>query len=164
MTTLAGRTGVTHASPGRSGGGNRADLVGWVRRLSDSAEGVRAAAATPGADAAIAAAIGHIETALENLERGTDEMEALARARLTRATVLLGDPWNDVVVARTAHDFQDLARALANARRACEKLGRSVGPVLAELGGLITTDACRRFWVPMPISVAPAPADDGGHD
>ena len=65
--------------------------------------------------------------------RGSQEMEGLARARLTPATVLLGDPWNDVVVARTARDFEDLARALANARRACEKVRENAGPILAEL-------------------------------
>ena len=133
MTTLAGRTDVTQASFSRSKRGNPADLLGWAQRLSDSAEAIRAAAANPGAAPAIAAALGQIETAIANLERGTDEMEALARARLTRATVVLGDPWNDVLVARTARDFDDLARALANARRACEKLRRSAGPMLAEL-------------------------------
>jgi hypothetical protein len=60
-------------------------------------------------------------------------MEGVARARLTDATVLLGDPWNDVLVARTTRDFEDLARALANARRACEKARRNAGPILAEL-------------------------------
>lgn len=134
MTKLAGRIGVTQASPGRStDGGNPADLLWWAHRLSDSAEAIRAAAASPGAGAAIAAALGHIETALQNLERGSQEMEGLARARLTPATVLLGDPWNDVVVARTARDFEDLARALANARRACEKVRENAGPILAEL-------------------------------
>jgi hypothetical protein len=47
--------------------------------------------------------------------------------------LLLGDPWNHVVVARTAHDFEDLGRALANARRACERVRRNAGPILAEL-------------------------------
>jgi hypothetical protein len=60
-------------------------------------------------------------------------MEGLARGRLTPATALLGDPWNDVLVAGTARDFEDLARALANARRACQKVRDNVGPMLAEL-------------------------------
>jgi hypothetical protein len=131
MTKLAG---VAQASPGHStGGGIPADLLRSAHRLSDSAEAIRAAAGSPGAAAAIAAALAHIETALENLERGTEEMERLARARLTLARVLLGDPWSDAVVARTADDFEDLARALANARRACEKVRQSAGPILAEL-------------------------------
>jgi hypothetical protein len=109
-----------------------ADLLWWAHRLSDSAEAICAAAASPGVAAAIAAALGHIETALENLERGTEEMERLARARLTPATVLLGDPWNDMVVARTARDFEELARALANARGAREKVRHNAGPILAE--------------------------------
>ena len=110
-----------------------ADLLWWTRRLSDSAEAIARAAASPGAAVAIAEGLAHIETALESLERGTDEMEALARARLTSATAVLGDPWNQAVVARTAHDFEDLAQALANARLACEKVRANAGPILAEL-------------------------------
>jgi hypothetical protein len=105
----------------------------WTRRPSESAESIATAAANPGTAAAIASSLAHIEAALENLERGTEEMEALARARLAQATVLLGDPWNQDLLARTAHDFDDLARALANTRRACEKVRRSAGPILAEL-------------------------------
>ena len=110
-----------------------AEILSWTRRLSDSAESIVTAAASPGAAAAIVSALADIETALEYLERGTEEMEARARARLSQATVLLGDPWNDDLVARTAHDFDDLGRALANARRSCEKVRRSAGPILAEL-------------------------------
>jgi hypothetical protein len=132
MTNLVDTIGVAQRSP-RASTGHPADLLWWAQRLSDSAEAISTAAASPGAAAAIASALAHIETALENLERGAGEMEALARARLTHATVVLGDPWNDVVVARTVHDFEDLARALANARRACEKVRRTAGPVLAEL-------------------------------
>jgi hypothetical protein len=131
MTSLTGTIDVAQPSPGPST--EHPDLLRWTHRLADSAEEVATAAASAGAAAAIASALAQIETALENLERGTAEMEALARARLTRATVLLGDPWNDVVVARTAHDFEDLARALANARRACEKVRLNAGPSLAEL-------------------------------
>jgi hypothetical protein len=109
------------------------DLVLWTRRLSDSAEAIAAAAASPGAAAALAPALAHIETAVESLERGVDEMETLARARLACATVVLGDPWSHEVVARTAREFEDLARALANARLACEKVRRNAGPLLAEL-------------------------------
>jgi len=109
------------------------DLLSSAHRLSAAAEAIASTAASPGAAAAIASALAHVETALERLERGTDEMEGLARARLTRAAVLLGDPWDDVVVARTARDFEDLARALANARRACEKVRQNAGPILAEL-------------------------------
>ncbi len=133
MTKLAGIISDTQAPHGRSTGSeNPADLLRWAHRLSDSAEAICAAAASPGAAAAIAAALGRIETALENLERGTEEMGRLARERLTSATVLLGDPWNDMVVARTARDFEELARALANARRACEKVRHNAGPILAE--------------------------------
>jgi hypothetical protein len=134
MTIPTCRTVGAHGAPGPSTpAGTPADLVCWAQQLSDSAEATATAAGTPGAAAAIASALAHIETALENLERGADEMEGVARARLTDATVLLGDPWNDVLVARTTHDFEDLARALANARRACEKVRRNAGPVLAEL-------------------------------
>jgi hypothetical protein len=134
MTKLAARPAVTQLAHGRSiGGVNPADLLWWARHLSDSAEAIGAAAASPGAADAIAAALGHIERALENLERGTEDMERLARTRLTSAAVLLGDPWNDMVVARTARDFEDLVRALANARRACEKVRHNAGPILAEL-------------------------------
>jgi hypothetical protein len=137
MTKLAGIIGDTQAPHGRlTGCENPTELLRWAHRLSDSAAAICAAAASPGADAAIAAALGHIETALENLERGTEEMERLARARLAPATVLLGDPWNDTVVARTARDFDDLARALANARRACEKVRHNAGPILAEFTAL----------------------------
>jgi hypothetical protein len=134
MTMRTRRTMGAHAAPGTStAAGNPADVVCWARQLSDSAEAVAMAAGTPGAAAAIASTLAHIETALEHLEGGTDEMEGLARARLTHATTVLGDPWNHVLVARTTHDFADLARALANARRACEKVRRNVGPILAEL-------------------------------
>jgi hypothetical protein len=134
MTILTGRILGAHVAPGPStAAGHPADLVCWARELADSAEAIATAAGTPGAAAAIASALAHIETALENLEQGTDEMEGAARARLTDATLLLGDPWNHVLVARTTHDFEDLARALANARRACEKVRRNAGPILAEL-------------------------------
>jgi hypothetical protein len=132
MTNLAGEIHVEQASPSPEGGAP-IDLLGWARRLSDSAEAISRAAASPGADAAVGTALGQIEAALAYLERGTEEMEGLARARLTRATVLLGDPWKQVVVARTARDFEELARALANARRACEKVRQNAGPILAEL-------------------------------
>jgi hypothetical protein len=132
MTDLASTIDVAQPSPGPPPE-HPADLLWWTHRLSDSAQAITTAAASPGAAAAIGSALAHIETALENLERGTDEMDAVARARLTRAMVLLGNPWSDAVVARTAHDFEDLARALANARRACEKLRRNAGPILAEL-------------------------------
>lgn len=130
MTNLGSTIDVAQPSSGPSTE-HPADVLLWTRRLSDSAESIATAAASPGAAAAIASALAHIETALENLERGPEEMEALARARL--ATVLLGDPWNQDLVARTAHDFDDLARALANARRPCEKVRRNAGAVLAEL-------------------------------
>jgi hypothetical protein len=134
MTKLAGRTHVAQASHRSStGGGDPADLLRWARRLTDSAEAISTAATSAGAGPAIAMALGHIETAIEHLERGTEQMEGLARARLTHATLVLGEPWNDVVVARTARDFQDLARGLANARRACEKVRQNAGPILAEL-------------------------------
>jgi hypothetical protein len=139
MTTLAGGIRVAQAPQrsDRSGGaGNPADLLRWAHRLTDSAEAVSTAAASPGSDAAIAAALGHIETALEHLERGAEQMERLARARLTQATAVLGEPWNDVVVARTARDFEDLGRALANARRACGKVRQNAGPILAELAAV----------------------------
>jgi hypothetical protein len=113
-----------------------AEVLTCARRLSDSAEAIATATASPGAAPAIASALAHIETALENLERATEEMEAHACGRLTQASVLLGDPWNGDLVARTAHDFDDLARALANARRACGKVRRNAGPVLAELTAL----------------------------
>ena len=134
MTNSRAEPASHRPPPGRStDGGNPVDLLRWAHRLSDSAEAICAAAASPGAATAIAAALGHIETALDNLERGSEEMEGLARACLTHATVLLGDPWSDAVVARTARDFEDLGRALANARRACEKVRRNAGPILAEL-------------------------------
>ncbi|HEX2104780.1 MAG TPA: hypothetical protein VHF51_14080 [Solirubrobacteraceae bacterium] len=131
MTNLGDRIGVAQPSPGPSG--HPADVLWGAHRPSDSAEAIATAAVSAGAAAAIASALAHIEIALENLERGTEEMEGLARARLRHATVLLGDPWNHVIVARTAHDFEDLARAFANARRACEKVRRNAGPILAEL-------------------------------
>jgi hypothetical protein len=134
MTIPTHSTMSAHVAPDPSTAErNPADLVGWARQLSDSADAVARAARTPGAAAGIASALAHIETALAHLERGTDEMEAVARARLTRAVTVLGDPWNHVLVARTTRDFADLARALANARRACEKARRSAGPILAEL-------------------------------
>jgi hypothetical protein len=134
MTIHTGRTAGAHAALGPSPAApNPTELVRWAQRLSDSAEAIAAAAGTPGAAGAIASALAHIETALETLERGTSEMEGVARGRLTDATVLLGDPWNDVLVARTTRDFEELARALANARRACDRVRRSAGPILAEL-------------------------------
>jgi hypothetical protein len=134
MTNLAAGIDVTDPSAGGGAGGeNPADLLGWAHRLADSAEAICAAAGSPGARVAIAAALAHIETALENLERGAEEMERLAHASVTRAMVLLGDPWDDAVVVRTARDFEDLSRALANARLACEKVRRNAGPILAEL-------------------------------
>ena len=132
MRNAAGTIDVARPVPGAATD-HPADLLWWTRRLSDSAEAIATAAASPGAAAAIASGLAHIETALESLERGTEEMEALARARLACATVVLGEPWNHALVARTAHDFDDLARALANARRACEKVRRNAGPILAEL-------------------------------
>ena len=137
MTIPTHRTAGAHAAPGPSTAArNPADLGCWARQLSDSAEAITTAAGAPGAAAAIGSALAHIETALENLERGADEMEGVARGRLTHATVLLGDPWNHALVARTTHDFEDLARALANARRACEKVRWNAAPILAELAAV----------------------------
>jgi hypothetical protein len=134
MTRLAAETRFAEAAHGPSTpGGDAADLLRWARRLSHSAEAISTAAAGPGAAAAIAAGLAHIEAALEHLERGTEQMEGLARGRLTPATALLGDPWSDVLVARAARDFEDLAGALANARRACQKVRDNVGPMRAEL-------------------------------
>lgn len=128
MTNVVRIIGHGHLSPEHPAG-----LLEWAQRLSDSAEQLSIAAAGPGAAAAIASALGHLEAALEHLELGIDEMEGVARTRLAHATVVLGDPWNDVVVARAAHDFEELARALARARLACEKVRRTTGPLLAEL-------------------------------
>jgi hypothetical protein len=134
MTISTGRTVGAHPAPGPStSAGTPADLLCWAQQLSDSAEAIATAAGTPGATAAIASALAHIEATLGNLERGTDEMEDVAQARLTQATALIGGPWSHMLVARTTHDFEDLARALANARRACEKVRRNAGPILAEL-------------------------------
>jgi hypothetical protein len=135
MRNIAGTTLVAQPLSGASTD-HPGDLLRWTRRLSDSAAAIATAAASPGAAAAVASALAHIETALRSLERGAGEMEALAGARLTNATAVLGDPWSHAVVARTAHDFEDLARALANARLACEKVRRNTGPILAELTAL----------------------------
>jgi hypothetical protein len=133
MTTVADT--LERPRPGR-GTGHPVDMLAWARRLSESAEAIATAAARPGGAGAIGSALAQIEAALANLERGSDAMEAVARARLAHAAVVLGDPWNDVVVARTAHDFDELGRALANARRACETVRRGAGPILAELSAV----------------------------
>ena len=105
----------------------------WAALLSESAQGMRVAAGTPACAAAIAQSLGCVEAALSDLEQAVAEMEAVAGDHLYRASVLLGGRWNDVTVARTAHEFQELGRALANARRACGTVRRGAGPVLAEL-------------------------------
>jgi hypothetical protein len=109
------------------------DLHRSAARLAESAQEVRAAAGTPGCAAAIAPSLGCVEATLADLEQAVTGMEAVAAERLEHAALLLGGRWNDVTVARSVHEFQELARALANARRACAVVRHGAGPSLAEL-------------------------------
>jgi hypothetical protein len=113
-----------------------ADLDRAALILLASAGAVRLAAEVPGSASALAAALGPMEAALEELERAADAMETVARERLEKATALLAGRWTYVNAARTAHEFQELARALSNARRACQTARECAGPILAELAAI----------------------------
>jgi 2',3'-cyclic-nucleotide 2'-phosphodiesterase (5'-nucleotidase family) len=104
--------------------------------LLASAGVMRRAAEAPGSASAIAAALGPMEAALGELEQAADAMETVARERLEKATALLAGRWTHVNAARTAHEIEDLARALANARLACQTARECAGPILAELAAL----------------------------
>ena len=97
---------------------------------------MRLAAEAPGGAAAIAAALGPMQAALEELERAVDAMETVARERLEKATALLAGRWTYVNAARTAHEFEELVRVLANARRACGTARECAGPIVAELAAI----------------------------
>jgi hypothetical protein len=94
---------------------------------------MRVAAETPGCASAIAASLGPMEAALENLERTVEAMEVVARERLSEATVCLGGRWTHVGVARTVHEIEQLSRALSNARLACQTARECAGPIIAEV-------------------------------
>jgi hypothetical protein len=63
-------------------------------------------------------------------------METVAGERLEKATALLAGRWTYVNAARTVHEFEELARALSNARRACQTARECAGPILAELAAI----------------------------
>ena len=113
-----------------------ADLDRAALILLASAGAVRLAAEVPGSASALAAALGPMEAALEELERAADAMETVARERLEKATALLAGRWTHVNAARTAHEIEELVRALTNARRACQTARECAGPLLAELAAL----------------------------
>jgi hypothetical protein len=104
--------------------------------LLASAGAMRLAAEAPGSDSAIAGALGPMEAALEELERAADAMETVASERLEKAMALLAGRWTYVNAARTAHELEELVRALSNARRACQTARECAGPVLAELAAI----------------------------
>jgi hypothetical protein len=88
--------------------------------------------------------------------------EAVAQDRLSRAAGLLGGRWNDVSVARNVREFNDLGRALANARRACQTARACRGPILAELTAIGLVRGCAtanqvRQW-PEPGCLRSAPS------
>jgi hypothetical protein len=113
-----------------------ADLDRAALLLLASAGAVRVAAEAPGSASAIAAALGPMEAALGELERAADAMETAARGRLENATALLAGRWTYVSAARTTHEFEELAGALSNARRACQTARECAGPILAELAAI----------------------------
>ena len=113
-----------------------ADLDRAASLLLASAGVMRRAAEAPGSASAIAAALGPMEAALGELERAADAMETVARERLDKATALLAGRWTHVNAARTAHEIEELGRALTNARRACQTARECAGPALAELAAL----------------------------
>jgi len=110
-----------------------ADLDRAASLLLACAGIMRRAAEAPGSASAIAAALGPMEAALGELERAADAMETVARERLDKATALLAGRWTHVNAARTAHEIEELVRALTNARRACQTARECAGPTLAEL-------------------------------
>ena len=110
-----------------------ADLDRAASLLLACAGIMRRAAEAPGSASAIAAALGPMEAALGELERAADAMETVARERLDKATALLAGRWTHVNAARTAHEIEELGRALTNARRACQTARECAGPTLAEL-------------------------------
>jgi len=113
-----------------------ADLDRAASLLLACAGIMRRAAEAPGSASAIAAALGPMEAALGELERAADAMETVARERLDKATALLAGRWTHVNAARTAHEIEELGRALTNARRACQTARECAGPALAELAAL----------------------------
>jgi hypothetical protein len=113
-----------------------ADLDRAALRLLASAGAMRLAAEAPGSASAIAAALGPMEAALGELERAADAMETVASERLEKAMALLAGRWTYVNAARTAHELEELVRALSNARRACQTARECAGPVLAELAAI----------------------------
>lgn len=126
-------TGDAMSEVGRHVSPAPADLDRAASLLRASAGAMRLAAEAPGSASAIAAALGAMEAALEDLERAVDAMETVARERLEKATALLAGRWTYVNVARTTREFEELVRAVSNARRACETARECAGPVLAEL-------------------------------
>jgi hypothetical protein len=134
MTNFAvATTGDALSEVGPHVSGAPADLDRAASLLLASAVAMRLAAKAPGSASAIPASLGPMEAALENLERAVDAMETVARERLEKATALLAGRWTYVGTARTAHEFDELARALANARRACQTARECAGPILAGL-------------------------------
>jgi hypothetical protein len=113
-----------------------ADLDRAAVVLLASAGAMRLAAEAPGSASAVAAALGPMEAALGELERAADAMETVASERLEKAMALLAGRWTYVNAARTAHELEELVRALSNARRACQTARECAGPVLAELAAI----------------------------
>jgi hypothetical protein len=98
--------------------------------LLAAAEGVRSAAVEPGSAAAIAAALGCLETSLEALAHATAAMRREADRQLSRrqASALPG-----VSGDHARQGFSELVQALEDAHRAADRLRERTGPLLAQL-------------------------------
>src|SRR3954464_3641699 len=128
MTNFAIATpGDVLSDPGPRVTAAPADLDRAASLLLASAGAMRRSAEEPGSASAIAAALGPMEAALGELERAADAMETVARERLDAATALLAGRWTHDNAARTAHEIEELVRALTNARRACPNRARVRG-------------------------------------
>jgi hypothetical protein len=81
--------------------GAQADLDRSASLLLASAAEMRVAAETPGCASAIAASLGPMEAALENLARTLEAMEVVARERLSEGD---GAPWRTMDTRRRGSD------------------------------------------------------------
>ena len=70
---------------------------------------------------------------MDNLERPAAGWRRSRASGCRRGTALLGGRWTYVGAAWTVHEFDELARAFSNARRACQTARECAGPILAEL-------------------------------
>lgn len=103
------------------------DLVGASAAL-------RIVAARQNNDAAVAATLNCLETALEDVATSVDLLRAASASRIAGAWPVLEDA--SAIAERAEDRFSDVSAAMRLATRRCSELRRSVGPLLAELNAV----------------------------